>query len=68
MTEERLTIDQAAAALGLTRDGIYRAIRRGDLPIRIDPTFRRRYLTTADLEHFRATPRRRGGRPPRRAT
>jgi len=48
MTDDTLTLAEAAAALGITRDGIYSAVRRCTLRRRTDGLFDR-----AAVERYR---------------
>lgn len=70
MDNQLLTVTQAAAYLGVTRQTIATAAKRGDIGSKREAMGTRDgwiyVFTTAELDTWAARPRHPGGRPPKR--
>lgn len=63
MTNDLLTLPQAATALGMDRSAVFRVVKAGKLPaVRIGRDW---LVTRADVEAYRVAPKHAGGRPRR---
>jgi hypothetical protein len=57
--QRRLSVQEAAALLGETPGNVYKAVQRGNLPAKFEGARNSPSFTVAELEAWRARPRRR---------